>query len=253
MRPLARWTGALGLLLACAGARADDTDIYMSTILPANSVPLVMFSIDTSSNAAAVYAGCAQVGTGAAMCAPAAYFRDNCATCVLPAATSALTYFHVMRYAIRMVVERQTGMKIGLMLSHRHENNCEGPRPLLPNAQQRCSNGGYIARGFKVLDRVTIPGNPLLGIPDTSVLGPNTQEFLAILDALPVPSGSVAHSYQGKELFFELFRYLTGQGIYNGHNGYTDYGTDNTQNPTPTGRRRTGIPRSRPARSTCRR
>jgi len=40
------------------------------------------------------------------------------------------------------------------------------------------------ARGFKLLDRVTIPGNALLGIPETSVLGPNTQEFLAILDGL---------------------------------------------------------------------
>jgi type IV pilus assembly protein PilY1 len=230
MRTLARACVALGLL-ACAGARADDTDIYMSSILPANSVPLVMFTLDTSANAAAVYAGCARVvDSSGSMCAPAAFFRDNCATCVLPAADQPLTYFHVQRYAIRMIVERQTGMKIGLALSHRHESNCEGPRPLLPTAQQRCSNGGYIARGFKLLDRVTIPGNPLLGIPDQSVLGPNSQEFLAILDALPLPTGSVAHTYQGKEIFFELFRYLTGQAIYNGHNGYKDYGTDNVLN-----------------------
>jgi type IV pilus assembly protein PilY1 len=31
-------------------------------------------------------------------------------------------------------------------------------------------------------------------------------------------------------MYFELFRYLTGQGVYNGHNGYVDYGTDNSQN-----------------------
>ena len=217
-------------MLAAPALRADDTDIYTSSIVPANSVPLVMFTLDTSSSAGAVYGGCSNVGTGAGMCAPAAYFRDNCSTCTLPASTAPLTYFHVMKFAIRMVVESQTGMKIGLALNHRHENNCVGPRPLLPTAAERCSNGAYVARGLKLLDRVTIPGDPLLGIPDTSVLGPNTQEFLAILDNLPVPSGSVAHSYQGKELFFELFRYLTGQAIYNGHNGYTDYGTDNTQN-----------------------
>jgi type IV pilus assembly protein PilY1 len=221
---------AAALALAAPAARADDTDIYMSSILPSNSVPLVMFTIDNSINSAAIYGGCAQVGTGVSMCAPAAFFRDNCSTCVLPDATSPLTYFHVMRYAIRMVVEQQTGMKIGLTVSHRHENNCTGPRPLLPTAQQRCSNGAYIARGFKILDRVTIPGNPLLGIPDTTAMGPNTQEFLAILDSIPQPASANAHSYQGKEVFFEIFRYLTGQAIYNGHNGYTDFGTDNAQN-----------------------
>ena len=217
-------------LLVLAPARADDTDIYTSSAVPQNAVPLVMFTLDTSSAAAAIYAGCAQVDVGAAMCAPAQYFRDNCPTCVLPAATDPLTYFHVMRYAIRMVLTDMTGMKVGLMLSHNHENSCAGPRPPTPNAQERCSNGGYIARGFKVLDRVTIPGNPLLGIPDTTVLGPNTQELLAILDALPVPNGNMAHPYQGKEMQFELFRYLTGQGVYNGHNGYADYDTDDSQN-----------------------
>ena len=39
-----------------------------------------------------------------------------------------------------------------------------------------------------------------------------------------------SHSYQGKELYFELFRYLTGQEIYNGHNGWVDYFTDKSTN-----------------------
>jgi len=54
--------------------------------------------------------------------------------------------------------------------------------------------------------------------------------FHKILDSMPVPKGGLSHTYQGKELFFELFRYLTGQGVYNAHNGYTDYGTNNTDN-----------------------
>jgi type IV pilus assembly protein PilY1 len=229
MRRRAAVLGAL-VLLAAAGARADDTDIYMNGILPTNSVPLVMLTLDTGTDAAAVYAGCAQVGSGLSMCAPAKYFADHCPNCTLPAANQPLTYFHVMKYAIRMIVEGMSGFKVGLMLNHNHENNCAGPRSLLPDAKQRCSNGGYIARGFKILDRVTIAGNPLLGIPDTTVVGPNTQEFLTILESIPLPSSGTAHPYQGKELFFELFRYLTGQGVYNGHNGYTDYGTDNSQN-----------------------
>jgi type IV pilus assembly protein PilY1 len=225
------WVALLAGLLPLAPAHADDTDIYTSSVVPTNSVPLVMFALDTSAAAGAIYGGCAAVGSGAGMCAPAAYFRDNCPTCVLPAATDPLTYFHVMRYAIRMMVTELTGLKVGLMLSHRHQNNCAGPRPaVITSASQRCSNGGYIARGFKLLDRVTIPGDPLLGIPDTTALGPNSNELLAIIDALPVPSGATAHAYQGKETMFELFRYLTGQAVYNGHNGYTDYGTDNVLN-----------------------
>lgn len=231
MRAIRGWMTLFGALLALSAARADDTDIYSSSLLPANSVPLVMFSIDHSEQAAAVYAGCSRVGTpGVDLCAPAQYFATNCPGCVLPGPTQPLTYFHVMRYAIRMVVEQQTGMKIGLMLNHADENNCVGPRPASPTSQQRCSNGGYIVRGFKAIDRVTIPGSPLLGIPDQSVLGPNAQEFLAILDSIPVPSSGSGHPYQGKELFFELFRYLTGQAVYNSHNGYSDYGTDDSVN-----------------------
>ena len=85
-----------------------------------------------------------------------------------------------------------------------------------PVSTVSCSNGGYIARGFKTMDAVGSNGT--------------TDEFLAILNAMPTPQGNVSHSYQGKELFFEFFRYLTGQGVYNGHNGATDYGTDNSQN-----------------------
>ncbi|HSG57890.1 MAG TPA: PilC/PilY family type IV pilus protein, partial [Woeseiaceae bacterium] len=54
--------------------------------------------------------------------------------------------------------------------------------------------------------------------------------FHKILGSMPTPQGSQSHSYQGKELFFEFFRYLTGQGVYNAHNGYTDYATSNVDN-----------------------
>ncbi|MCH9675233.1 MAG: hypothetical protein K0U93_27575 [Gammaproteobacteria bacterium] len=47
------------------------------------------------------------------------------------------------------------------------------------------------------------------------------------LDAIPTPGGNLNHAYQGKELYFELFRYLTGQGIYNAHLGYQDFGDGN--------------------------
>ena len=47
---------------------------------------------------------------------------------------------------------------------------------------------------------------------------------------MPVPQGNLSHSYQGKELFFEFYRYLTGQGVYNGHVGFTDFASPTNTN-----------------------
>jgi type IV pilus assembly protein PilY1 len=102
------------------------------------------------------------------------------------------------------------GVRVGLMLNHDHTQNCAGP------AQKGCSGGGYIAMGFETFDK-----------GDTN--GAKAQ-FHAILDAMPVPQGNQSHSYQGKELYYEFFRYLTGQEIYNGHNGWTDYSTTANDN-----------------------
>ena len=88
------------------------------------------------------------------------------------------------------------------------------PNP--PAAGNFCSNGGYIARGFRTMQPSDADGA--------------TAEFLEILNAIPTPQGNLSHSYQGKELFFEFYRYLTGQGIFNGHNGGTDYATDSDFN-----------------------
>lgn len=227
----ARRFAILAALVPLAVTRADDTDIYMVSATPGGATSMIMFSIDYSPAAGATYAGCSQVGAGVTMCGPAQYFANNCPTCVLPGATEPLTYFHVMRYALRMVLLETSNLKVGLMLNHNHESNCAGPRPSgTLNAAERCSNGAYLARGFKPVDQVQIPADPLLGIPASTVPGPNLAEFLSILDSLPVPQGGLSHPYQGKEVLFEFFRYLTGQGVYNGHNGYGDYATDDTQN-----------------------
>ena len=83
---------------------------------------------------------------------------------------------------------------------------CAGPAAALTPT---CSNGGYIAMGFELFE-----------LGDGNGAKANFHQFLA---DIPLPGGNTSHSYQGKELFFELFRYLTGQGIYNGHVGYRDY------------------------------
>ena len=54
--------------------------------------------------------------------------------------------------------------------------------------------------------------------------------FHDFLSKIPVPAGNASHKYQGAELFFEMYRYLTGQGIWNGHVGYSDYLSTDTKN-----------------------
>jgi type IV pilus assembly protein PilY1 len=96
------------------------------------------------------------------------------------------------------------------MINHDNNNNCEG------FGRTNCSNGGYIPMGFSLFQKGDANGSKA--------------RFHAILKAMPIPEGNLSHSYQGKELFFEFFRYLTGQDVYNAHNGFTDFGTKNTYN-----------------------
>lgn len=190
---------ALASLVATIGtARADDTDVYINrgSGLPANSMPMVMFSLDYRPNLGSTACG-----------------QGQCATLIAEGYMSPLgpyTYFDVLRGALRKVFDPLEGIKVGLMLNHDHKNNCEGF-----NAG-KCSNGGYIAMGFQEFK--------------TGDLNGAKARFHTILQSMPTPQGNLSHSYQGKELFFEFFRYLTGQGVYNGHNGWTDYGTNNLKN-----------------------
>ena len=181
-------------LVATIGiSRADDTDVYMNSgaSLPSNSMPMVMFSLDYRPNLGSTACGQGQCDTLIAE----GYMN----------ASGPYTYFDVLRGALRKVMDPLEGLKVGLMLNHAHQNNCEG------FGRTGCSNGGYIAMGFQEFMAGDVNGAKA--------------NFHAILDSMPTPGGNVSHSYQGKELFFEFFRYLTGQGVYNAHNGWTDYGS----------------------------
>ena len=192
-------TAALASLIFTVGsARADDTDVYMNPGdgLPPGSEPMVMFSLDYRPNLAA-----------------RACTDDECDTLIeegYMSATGPYTFFDVLRGAMEKVFDPLERVRVGLMLNHDNIYDCEGFGRTL------CSNGGYIAMGFQPFEK-----------GDTN--GAKAQ-FHKILASIPTPLGSVSHDYQGKELFFEFFRYLTGQAVYNAHNGYTDFGTKNTYN-----------------------
>jgi type IV pilus assembly protein PilY1 len=193
---LTAWLAAL--IFTIGAAQADDTDVYMNpgAGLPAGSEPMVMFSLDYRPN------------LGSTACND-----GSCNTLISEgymSPTGPYTYFDVLRGALRKVFDPLEGVKVGLMLNHDHKNNCVG------FGRTGCSNGGYIAMGFEKFEKGD--GNGAKA------------RFHRILDSMPTPHGNQSHSYQGKELFFEFFRYLTGQGVYNAHNGYTDYATSNKDN-----------------------
>ena len=197
-KKLVRLTSGSVLLLLATFCLADDTDVYLNvgSGLPVGSEPMVIFSLDYRPN------------LGSTVCN-----GSECDTLIAEGYLPAIgpyTFFDVLRAALRKVMDPLEGVRIGLMLNHDNRNGCEGP------GQTNCSNGGYIAMGFAPF----VAG-------DTNGA---KAKFNSILANMPLPGGGQSHSYQGKELYFELFRYLSGQGIYNGHNGWTDYDTDDVEN-----------------------
>ena len=181
------------LVTAVGTTHADDTDVYMNpgANLPAGSEPMIMFSLDYRPNLGS--AAC----TNAGECDVLKGYMET---------EGPYTFFDVLRGSLRKVFEPLEGVRVGLMLNHAHSINCAG----LSN-RGSCSNGGYIAMGFQPFDLADSNGAK--------------EQFHNILQSIPTPQGKVSHTYQGKELFFELFRYLTGQNVYNAHNGYVDYGS----------------------------
>lgn len=189
---------AIALLIAGAGARADDTDIYYASgVGDAGGAPLVMFSLDWRPNLGSTVNcgdGSCQMLIDAGALSP----------------TGPYTFFDILRAALKVVMEPLTGVRVGLMINHDNINNCAN------KVASGCSNGGYIALGAKLFTEDDSNGAKAA--------------FHAFLAGMPTPQGNQSHSYQGKELFFELYRYLTGQGIYNGHVGFTDYASNATRN-----------------------
>jgi type IV pilus assembly protein PilY1 len=194
-----KWTNAIltaVLVIASGTSQADDIEIYYGGAAVAGSEPMVMLSLDYRPN------------LGSAACT-----GNECDFLITEgylSPTGPYTFFDLLRAALRKVMDPLEDVRVGLMINHDNKNNCGGP------GQVGCSNGGYIGRGFQ----------PFF-VGDTNNAKAQYHDFLA---NIPTPAGNLSHSYQGKELFFEFFRYLTGQGIYNGHNGYTDFGSDSSQN-----------------------
>jgi len=217
---------------------ADDTDIYVNSA-QAGEEPMIMFILDWRSNlvsnlgTSVVSNACStQLQTASAPpTATSSGIITNIATAcgwseayvtslvaTVDVTDGTLSRLDMLRGILNQTMASLGGVKIGLMLNH--DNNCTG-NPKGGPTKTDCSNGAYIVSGFK-----SITSSPT----DT-----NKVAFQSLLAGIPPLSGS-GHVFQGKEVYFELFRYLTGQGIYNGHVGWKDFGnTTDTDNLDGTG------------------
>lgn len=215
------------LMLGAPGLQADDTDIYFQTGGSTGGVPLVMFYLQyTSELNSTVCSGVTdQLRTTLlnAGCSDlyilSGYFADQ------DFSDSTITRFEVIRAVLKRVLAPLGNMKVGIMLSHDDNNKCTGP-----GDNTGCSNGAYILKGFTPLElpRPTFyPNYPNWDLVYYDADGNPTQKkaFFEALDGIPAPQGNLSHPHQNKEVYFELFRYLTGQGVYNAHNGWADFAT----------------------------
>ena len=187
-----------GLLYVVGGypgaVLADDAEIYVGE--SPDSRPYIMFSLDYRPN------------TGSQVCND--YVRD-CkeifdASGFPPEDTSDVSFFELLRAALAVVMKEVSGVNVGIMLNHNDSmtGSCQAGEP-----KAGCSNGGYIALDFV----------PLYGEDEEL----NRDLFSAVLGTMPAPRGGLSHLYQGRELFFEFYRYMKGLSVFNGHMGYTSY------------------------------
>lgn len=228
----------LALLAVSKPLLADDTEIYLDNDSGNGVAPKVMFHIEYTSNLTATICGSASNRD--------AITSSNCSN-LLPLKLyfadsdfddGVIEQFEMTRAALKRVLAPIGGIDVGLLMPHNDAstNQCDSAA---------CSNGGYILHRMVPLKKITLStaegGAGFTSVKDfdptsqtdlDTVLNADAdkQSLFDKLDGLRQPQGFFEHPNQLKEIYFELFRYLTGQEVYNGHNGWLDFGTDNTYN-----------------------
>ncbi|MEJ2177115.1 MAG: hypothetical protein P8Y12_04020, partial [Gammaproteobacteria bacterium] len=209
---------------------ADDTDIYLNQNAASTDKPMIMLSLDYRSSLGNAVCSDDEDTAAEGICGQlvAEGYLDTDAI----RETGNYSSLEIFRAVLKKVMdhELEPGVTVkdvalfGLMMNHENINSCDF-------GDNNCSNGGFMLSGFRDLSTQA-----------------DYDFFFGALESIPIPnltwnqvangsnqcsaygSNTGEHQYQGAELFFEFFRYLTGQGIYFGHAGYDDFGTDDDEN-----------------------
>lgn len=209
------------LLVHATVLLADDTEIFMLSSVggDVSSIPKVMFNLEYTSTMASTI--CTNVdpnnivGTCPGVAGVENFFTE------WDLKDGVIDQFELTRAALTRVLAPLGGFELGMMMYNDDNIACAGPD------SGKCSGGGYVFQKMiymKPVDKSLDPTDPddlaaILAADD------NKREFFERLSALPSPQGDLSASAQHKELYFELFRYLTGQSVFNGHNGWNNLGT----------------------------
>jgi len=198
--------GAAAALLTISPSLSDDIDVYVA---PPDSAAAgdtyVVFTLDVRPNVMASEV-CTnnecdelfnEVGMGDSL-------------------DGSISFFELLVAALKKVLGgiNNDTVHVALMIPHNHNSNCAGQQ----KGGKQCSNGAYVLSGFKSTGSTT-----------------EMDDFFRRLESVPLKgdegiSGNWSHSYQIKELFFEMYRYITKGDIYNGLNGWTNFKTDKNLN-----------------------
>lgn len=232
----------------------DDTEIYLNTNSELAGDPLVLLTLDYRPNLTAnVCSGYDQndpqsecwnmfwkcsdyedsldengnkvckVEGGTPKATPWLPNPENTSVPIIPVDPDAVNFFEIFVAALNVVFENlleekgEGAFRLGMMMNNNDNTTgqCGAGQGLAGrNERQKCSNGGFVFLGF-----------------NDFTYEYKKQFIVKLLGLLPVlPQGNVSHSFQGAELYMELFRYLTGQDVLNAHNGYDNYNSNDPNN-----------------------
>ena len=202
--------GAILFISIQAITVADDTDIYVNARASFNSEPMVFLTLDYRANLGSNL--CSQVNPPDPAGACGILLGEAYPNLTVTA--GAVTLFDGIRAVFTTLFNELEGVKVAFLLNH--DDSCVGQNSGGGPSVSGCSNGAYFVKGLQSFD--------------ANDSNNAKADMLVSLNNIPVPQGNLSHPYQGKELYFELFRYLTGQAWHNVHMGWSDYGTNSSQN-----------------------
>ena len=200
------------LLIVIAGFQAtliaDDIDIYIDARPTSDAEPMVFLTLDYRSNLTSTI--CNDVTSLDCQ----ELMGDAYDEMLVRVPSGNVELFDAIRAVFDALFAELDGVKVALVMNH--DDSCSGQDSGGGPSVTGCSNGAYIVRGLQSFNEA-----------DSNNAKAN---MLAAIDAMPSPQGNVSHPYQGKEMYFEIFRYLTGQDWHNAKLGWTDFGTNSSQN-----------------------
>lgn len=241
----------MSVALCALPAMADDTDIYLDAGLGGgvSGVPMAMMTLDLRPNLGSTECSNVLSACGSGTCACQSHLgteifsaldlvdasgspgADGVADLSQHSAANlgvdgvvdgteywsglTVTMFDGMRAVFNILFNELDDVRVGMMLNH--EDSCTGnpdagPSQIPSGGSNGCSNGAYVLKGF--ID----PQDPL-----------ERADLLARLAAVPVPSTTVngttwnGHPFQIRELYYEFYRYITGQPMFNAWLGYESF------------------------------